>query len=98
MPPDPDVLALVRNRIELLEAIQRLNENLPVITDVLARSESRADAESGISAALSLSSTAAAAVLDASVATLGQWRQAQIAAELSELRSQLHDNDSGEAR
>lgn len=93
---DSEALALIRNRIELLEAIQGLNENLPIITGILARSNSRADAESGITGALGLSSAAAAAVLDASVATLGQWRQAQIAIELSELRSQLRDDDSGE--
>ncbi|MBV8994469.1 MAG: hypothetical protein JO287_12415 [Pseudonocardiales bacterium] len=89
MRPDPEALAPIMSRIELLEAIQRLNDSLPIVADILARSGSRADAQSGIAAALGLSSTAAAAVLDASVATLGRWRQAQIAAELSELRSQL---------
>lgn len=79
----------MRDRLELLEAIQRLPERLSGIAGVLPGAQSREDAVARLVDEFGLSPAAAQAVLDAPIASLTGWRQERIAAEVAELRAQL---------
>lgn len=81
----------VRSRLELLEAIQRIPERLSGIAGVLRSAQSREDAVARLVDEFGLSPVAAQAVLDAPMASLTDWRQDRIAAEVAELRAQLTD-------